>query len=671
MTDGQFVDLQIRIFAKNDSGFPVEITLAGQQEFAPGTLAADILSWSASGDLARDGRQLMEMLLADPKLREAWARSRERAPRCRIRLRIDPAAGELHTLPWEVLQENVDLLSAQADTPFSRYLPVALPWGGPIEERPIRLLVVISNPDDLEVACNLPPVNVEIERQSLEQALAVVGVTKLCVDFLDAPATLERLENKLREGYHILHFLGHGEFNPKSGQAKLLMQNTNGHVQRVPDDEFVSMLSRQGIRPRLVFWAACQSATRSSADAFRGLSPKVVSIGVPAVIAMQGSVTIETARKFSKVFYERLLEHGQVDLAINEARSTLRVVDRFDAIAPVLFMRLTSGELWGSEANARGVPSQALEVFWNTLLDRIAEGVCTPIIGPHVHGRWLPTPQEIAKQWSREVDFPFSNKEDLAHVARYISTHGGPNAARAKLLNTLLNMCISRLPEDLRPSQKPKTLTELLKDSVWKRLTADDPNEVHRVLANLNLPLYLTTTCDSFMFEALKAAGRKPGREFCHWYEGLDNLPQIGMEYQDPTPQEPLVYHLFGSDEEQRSLVVSEDHYLDYLTNILLQKNRIPYYIRGGLSPRVLLLVGFSLDDWEFRVLMRGLLTMMDFTSGYNHVAVQLEKVSPAGEPSARDFMSRYFSQSAINVFWGSPAQFVAELRERWEVRQK
>jgi len=42
------------------------------------------------------------------------------------------------------------MLSAQADTPFSRYLPIALPWSGAVEERPIRVLVVISDPDDLE-----------------------------------------------------------------------------------------------------------------------------------------------------------------------------------------------------------------------------------------------------------------------------------------------------------------------------------------------------------------------------------------------------------------------------------------------------------------------------------------------------------------------------------------
>jgi hypothetical protein len=73
----------------------------------------------------------------------------------------------------------------------------------------------------------------------------------------------------------------------------------------------------------------------------------LVQVGVPAVVAMQDNVTVLTARKFGATFYRRLLEHGTVDLALNEARSTLIANGRFDAAMPVLFMRLRDGRLWG------------------------------------------------------------------------------------------------------------------------------------------------------------------------------------------------------------------------------------------------------------------------------------------------------------------------------------
>jgi outer membrane protein assembly factor BamB len=337
----KWLDLEIRIFGRKDQGYPVEITLGGQQEFC-GNLLADVVPWVSSGIPAVDGKRLFEALFADSSLRSAWAEARGKSSRRRIRLRLDPAAIDLHLLPWELLQEGQVMLSAHADTPLSRYLPISLPWGESIEARPIRVLVAISNPSDL-IKYDLPPANVALERQALQEAFASVAKADLRANFLDAPVTLERLETELRKGYHVLHFLGHGAFSVKNQQAALYLQDEDGTARRALDDEVAGMLARQGVRPRLVFLAACQSAARSTADAFLGLGPKLVSIGVPAVVAMQDIVTVVTARQFSEVFYRQLLEHGQVDLATNEARSTLLTARRPDAAVPVLFMRLKSG----------------------------------------------------------------------------------------------------------------------------------------------------------------------------------------------------------------------------------------------------------------------------------------------------------------------------------------
>jgi tetratricopeptide (TPR) repeat protein len=243
------------------------------------------------------------------------------------------------------------MLSAQADTPFSRYLPIEEPWGGPVRERPIRVLVVISAPSDE------PSIDVAPERESLEAAFAAAPAGELEAVFLRAPATLEGLEEALWRGdFHVVHYLGHGAFDDQLEQAVLFFEDEDRCSRTVRDDEFCSMLARQGIQPRLVFLAACESATRSTTDAFAGLGPKLVSAGVPAVVAMQEQVLIETARKFSKVFYARLVEHGSVDRAANGARSTLLTAGQPDAAVPVLFMRLRSGQLWGGEPEEEREP---------------------------------------------------------------------------------------------------------------------------------------------------------------------------------------------------------------------------------------------------------------------------------------------------------------------------
>jgi hypothetical protein len=356
-TDEIFADLEIRFHPRDGQGYRVELTL-DKQLGAQGYLLADILPWAPTGDLAKDGQQLLRALFTDQNLRTAWDRARGRSPRCRIRVWVDADASELHAIPWELLQEGYGMLSASADTPFSRYLQAWEEWGSPVKDRSIRVLIAISNPNDLGTKYGLPPVNVDLEQQTLRNAFSGIDQDELGIEFLPPPATLARLETALRDNsYHILHFLGHGAYSAKHQQAALYLQDDEGNAQHTTDDDLTGMLARLSAPPHLIFLAACQSAQsttladyqsviRSTANIYLGLGPKLVSIGVPAVVAMQDTVTTATARQFSGVFYKQLLKHGLVDLATNEARSSLLTIKRPDAAVPVLFMRLQSGQLW-------------------------------------------------------------------------------------------------------------------------------------------------------------------------------------------------------------------------------------------------------------------------------------------------------------------------------------
>ncbi|HSD84856.1 MAG TPA: CHAT domain-containing protein [Anaerolineae bacterium] len=352
--------LEIRLLTQQGGIYPVEMTLGETQQVFRGQLAGDIAAWSASGDSRVDGQTLFTALFASAELMRGWGAAHGRARQVRLQLRID--ALELHALPWELLRDDQDLLTADADSPFSRYLTVSREWGQPITERPIRGLAVISNPKDIEEKYGLPPTDVALEARTLEPPPPTPshdsdntkqeresGEPGVRWTFLPEPVTLERLEAELRNGYHLLHFVGHGAFNARTQQAALYLQDAEGNAQRVIDDDFAGMLNRLAAPPHLVVLAACQSATQSMKAAFSGLGPKLVQIGVPAVVAMQENVTVLTARQFAATFYQRLLVHGMVDLAMNEARGTLITNARFDAAVPVLFMRLPDGRLWKAE----------------------------------------------------------------------------------------------------------------------------------------------------------------------------------------------------------------------------------------------------------------------------------------------------------------------------------
>src|SRR5690606_31714207 len=132
-------------------------------------------------------------------------------------------------------------------------------------------------------------------------------------------------------------------------------------------------------RPRLVVLAACQSAASNTRAATTLLGPKLAIAGIPAVIAMQGFVSLETVQPLLHTFFEELQRDGQVDRALAIARSCVR--ERHDFWMPVLFMRLKSGKLW-YKPGFTDQQSSKIEEKWEPLLESIRDEICTPILGP-------------------------------------------------------------------------------------------------------------------------------------------------------------------------------------------------------------------------------------------------------------------------------------------------
>ena len=365
MSGPVYADLEIYMMPKAAKGYPVQIRNEGR-EFPKGYLAPEIEHWLVGQNPERDGEQLYQMLLADGAIRDAWVESRGRKANRRIRIRIDEDAPELHILPWEILREKTagvitKTVAADSRTPFSRYL--AGPWepGQAVRARPLKILVAVANPTGLE-RFNLQPVDVALEQNIIREALAGISPQALQITYLDAPVTLSRIEAELQKGYHILHMVGHGFFNKEKGVGFFYMADKENKVQPVSEDKFAEMMGRQVQIPQLVFLTSCQTAVRSPADAFRGFAPKLVMAGVPAVVAMQDLVGVAAAQVLEGAFYRRLMAHGRVDLACNEARAQV-LSENLPAgwNVPVLFSRLPDGRLLLVDEGEAAPPSKLSE----------------------------------------------------------------------------------------------------------------------------------------------------------------------------------------------------------------------------------------------------------------------------------------------------------------------
>lgn len=416
----EFADLQIRILepvarplpgnaqgpsaaTTDEAVYPVEISLNRALEFERGYMpVAAVTGWqSNAADRVGSGKALFQLLLGHATIRDAWAQVKGMYPRRRVRLRVDFAAPELNAIPWELMVEHAvahgqeeraseaartKQLAAAADTPFLRYQADQHPLAPPLMDRPIRILVAIANPDNL-ADYGLAQVDPEQELDILQQATEGLDI---CLHKVEN-CTIQALEAELRQGYHILHFVGHGAYNEDRKESVIYMADADKKVHLVSAHFEASLIARQyaidensANTLRLVCMVSCQSATRDPGDAFRGFAPKLVAAGVPAVIAMQDRISLDSARIFTATFYRRLLEHGLVDLACNEARSALLTAQAADAHVPVLYTRLHDGQLLAPDPIYTTLRSMLNDELYQTFESANREYLDLPIEVTHM-----------------------------------------------------------------------------------------------------------------------------------------------------------------------------------------------------------------------------------------------------------------------------------------------
>lgn len=270
----------------------------------------------------------------------------------RIKLQIDPTNSEvaaLASLPWELLyrEETRDYLNLSRNTPLVRYLNVQRPFAPESFVLPLRILVVMSSPEGVAA------LNLEQERKLIEQSWARQSGVE--VDFLKRPATTQRLSDKLAEkDYHVLHYMGHGDFDRASGHGVLLLEDGNSQPQALDGQTLGGVILHDVKSLRLVFLNACDTAKatqQEGQDPFAGVATAMIMAGIPAVVAMQFPITDKAAVSFAGTFYPRIVSGYPVDAAVAEGRKAIKLADSstMEWATPVLFMRSPDGVLFDIE----------------------------------------------------------------------------------------------------------------------------------------------------------------------------------------------------------------------------------------------------------------------------------------------------------------------------------
>jgi hypothetical protein len=236
---------------------------------------------------------------------------------------------------------------------------------------------------------------------------------------------------------------------------------------------------------------------------------------------------------------------------------------------------------------------------WNLLLRRIKEGRCTPFLGAGACSPYLPLSNQIAQELAKKYNYPLPDINNLPRVAQFLAIERGDSIFPKELVIEMFKEC--KTP-NFRSFELP-----------------------HSILAELPLPIYLTTNYDDFMLQALQDNRKKVEYEYCRWNKFILKEPLNIDEDFKPTVDNPLVYYLHGFWDIPESLVLTEDDYLDFLVNVSENiDHSLHHRIRRSMRGTSLIFIGYRLEDLSFRTIFRGLINFPEKNLRRISISVQL-----------------------------------------------
>src|SRR5262249_14407665 len=393
---------------------------------------------------------------------------------------------------------------------------------------------------------------------------------------------------RLRGGdIHIFHFIGHGRFDPDPEvQDGILMLESDDGKSYPVSGQLLGMHLEEHRPLRLVILNACEGARSSLSHAFGGTAQSLVQHGIPAVVAMQFKITDNAAITFASEFYAAIADYYPVDAALAQSRLAIRGEDNhLEWATPALYMRSPDGRIFDSgDADARREPAPPrdagpvhltkLEVHYKAVIKAITQGAVVPFLGADAsqcgrpdgtdwqEGRYLPSVEELAAYVSEQFSLPPENAADLVRASQC--------ATMAREAGHLYRVLHSVFETDCPPTSLHTFLAglpALLREKGYTRR--------HQLIVTTNyddmLERAFTRACVPFYVVSYEAEGDRRGK-FWHW-RGDDEptLIELPNQYQAFSLEDrSVILKVHGAfvrtDPERDSYVITEDHFLDYLT---------------------------------------------------------------------------------------------------------
>lgn len=274
---------------------------------------------------------------------------------------------------------------------------------------------------------------------------------------------------------------------------------------------------------------------------------------------------------------------------------------------------------------------------------------------------YLPLGGELARHLATEFKYPFAGGEDLARVSQWVAMeksigtlydHLNGLFQRGYPLNSL-HRFLAALPRLLKSKGYPR-IRDLRR---FLLVTTNYDDLLERAFAEAGEPVHVVT------YKWEKESGQEALKGcFFHRSAGSNEVRRIEASPNDYKGFEdglPVILKVHGAldIEGQHSLIITEDHYLDYIYSTPSSlASFFPNPLPQLLINSAFLFLGYALKDWNLRLILRRI--SRERPLGRNSWSIQIG-------PDPHDAL--FWRKNDVKVLeWPLP-DYIEALRERVE----
>lgn len=273
--------------------------------------------------------------------------------------------------------------------------------------------------------------------------------------------------------------------------------------------------------------------------------------------------------------------------------------------------------------------AEADEQHYLHLSDLMAAGEVVPFLGaganmcdrpdetPWELGRFLPSGAELAQSLAERSRYPARDGFDLLRVSQYVDAVLGERQLYRYLRAIFdvdyppnsLHAFLARLPALLREQGSPQLLV----------ITTNYDDLLERAFAERGEPY------DVVWYEA---KGGRLGGKFLHRPPGGEPvaIERPNKYTRLSLSERPVLLKLHGAvdraDPKGDSFVITEDHYIEYLAQTDVAK-LVPATLMAAMQESHFLFLGYSLRDWNLRVILHRIWGELPFDEQFTSWAIQ------------------------------------------------